>query len=78
MKRWWPVLCLISLHSPDGKVLHIDSNHIVAMRAAEGVKQHLAIGTETIVYMSGQNFGVKETPEQIEELVASCVEEKGQ
>ena len=52
--------CLIVVHSPDGSELRIDTNHILAVRPAAGVSEHVAKGTNTLIYTGGKVFGVTE------------------
>ena len=76
--RWEIVLsalwCLAILHSPDGQELRIDVRHIAAMRPAHSVKQHLAHGTNTLVYVTTNTFGVIETKEQVQDAIHHCVD----
>lgn len=67
------VLCLVAFHTPDGRVIKIDTHHIMAVRTAEAVKQHLAPGTNTVLYVGAQNFGVTESPDEVQMLIDECV-----
>jgi hypothetical protein len=71
------VLCLAILHTPDNKELRIDVRHIAAVRPAHSLKQHLAAGTNTIVYVTTNNFGVVETLEQVQDAIHHCVDGSG-
>lgn len=66
------ITCLAIFHSPDGSLISIDTNHIVAVRPAESVKQHIAPGIKTIIYTGGQNFGVAESPEEVGRIIDEC------
>lgn len=71
--RWFaPLFCLVVFHTPDGKPLTVDTRHIVALKPAHNLKGHVAEGTNTVVYLTAQNFGVTETREQIEHLIHTC------
>ena len=75
MTKWKLLIllsCLAIFHAPDGKELRIDTAHVTAIRSAEAVKHHLTPGTNTIIYVTGQNFGVTETPEVVEDLIENC------
>ena len=70
------LLCLILLHTPDNEVLRVDTKHVTAVRhVTSNIKQHLAPNVNTIIYAAGQNFGVRETAEEVEELINTCVED---
>lgn len=72
--RWYiPLSCLMILHSPDGAELHVESKQIFALRGlTKDLAEHVAAGTKTILYVSGQKFGVKETSEEIELMISNC------
>jgi hypothetical protein len=70
------VLCLAIFHTPDGKIISVDTRHIIALRSAENVKQHLAPGTNTVLYVSGQNFAITETPDEAKEAIRDCIGEE--
>lgn len=73
MRRWTLLPCLIVLHSPDGGTLQVEASSVYAMRAATGnVQEHVAKGTNTILYVGGKVFGVTETPQEIAALMESC------
>jgi hypothetical protein len=74
-KALLPLLCLVIFHSPDGREIRIDTLHVTAIRPAEAVKQHLAEGTRTIIYASGQNFGVIEPVAEVDLMMKNCIEE---
>lgn len=61
------------LHSPDGQVLRVESHQIFAIRGlTKDLEQHVAAGTKTVIFAGGQKFGIKETPEEIETMIANC------
>jgi len=64
--------CLMVLHSPDGEELLVDADHLIAVRPVEGIVHHFARSTNAIIYLSAGNFGVIETPEQIDKKVKNC------
>jgi hypothetical protein len=58
--------CLLTLHTPDGGMLFLESPHVVAVRPASQVHVgNLAEGTRTVVYTSDENFGVVEEIEAV-------------
>jgi hypothetical protein len=63
---------LIVLHDPNGGEIAIDTRQIVLIRPVEGIREHLAVGTETIVYLAGQKIGVRELPHEVEYLTKIC------
>jgi hypothetical protein len=65
MKWALPLACLVVFHSPDGKELRIETQYILAVRTAHGVREQVAPGTRTILYLAGKTFGVVETPEEV-------------
>ena len=73
--RWFipPLSCLAIFHSPDGTEIRIETRHIVAVRPADAVKQHLASGTNALIYTSTQTFGVIETVSEVKMLEDECV-----
>jgi hypothetical protein len=66
------VACLIVLHSPDGEELAIDTRQILMLRPTVHIKEHLAPGTKTLVYLTAQKIGVKEEPHEVEYLTKIC------
>lgn len=67
--------CLAIFHTPDGKMLSVDTRHIVALRTVpENYKGHLAPGTKSILYVSGQNFGIIESEQEAKDAIDNCVE----
>ena len=73
MRPWLPICCLIILHSPDNRELRIETQHIAAVRPADNVQHQVAPGTEAIVYVGGQKFGVMENAAEISTLIKDCI-----
>jgi hypothetical protein len=67
------VLCLAIFHSPDGRELRIESQHIAAVRPADAAQQSLAPGTKSVLYVGGQKFGVVESPVEVDGIVKDCI-----
>jgi hypothetical protein len=74
MRRLWPLLCLITFHSPDGQLLTVEAKHVIAVRPAPS-SEHVAAGTKSILYVGGQKFGITETPAEAEIMINDCPEE---
>ena len=67
------VVCLVTLHAPNGALLTIDTHgFVMALDVEDLPSQHVATGTKSIVYMSGHKIGVTETREQVEQLIENC------
>jgi hypothetical protein len=66
------ILCLAIFHVPDGREIRIDTAHVSAIRSAEGFGHHLAPGTRTIISLGSQNYGVTETPDEVEAIIEGC------
>ena len=65
--------CLVIFHAPDGSELDVESNAINAVRPANEVfRGHLAEGTNTVIYIPGQTFAVRESLRQVEEKIKQC------
>jgi hypothetical protein len=64
--------CLITLHDPAGRELTVERAHIALVQPAEEVKHHLAPGTNAVIYLQGKNFGVRETREQVKDMMEDC------
>jgi hypothetical protein len=65
--------CLIWLHSSDGQPIWITSEAITVLKPLlPEHRDHLAKGTETLVYTAGKVFGVREDEDAIERLIKSC------
>ena len=64
--------CLMVLHSPDGQELLVDADHLIAVRPVGEIAHHFTTSTNSIIYLSSGNFGVIETPEQIDKKVKNC------
>ena len=76
LSRGATLLCLVVVHTPDGEQLRIDSRSVMALRASTGVEHHLAKGTKTILYLTGKNFGLVETPDEVVDRINHCKEPK--
>ena len=63
-------------HTPDGGLLSVETTHITALRpASSGIKEHVAPGTNTILYVGAKTWGITETIEQAKEAVRDCVDD---
>ena len=67
------VTCLAIFHSPDDRELRIESQHIQAVRPADGAQQQLSPGTKAIIYVGSQKFGVVESAPEIEQIIRDCI-----
>jgi hypothetical protein len=66
-------LCLAIFHSPDGRELRIESQHIAAVRPSDAAQQQLAPGTKAIIYVGSQKFGIVESPTEIDAIIKDCI-----
>lgn len=68
--------CMAILHSPGGSVeLRVVVNQITAMRPIEGVhKQHVAHGSNSLIFAGGQKFTVEETLDQVQDAIHHCID----
>ena len=73
MKRSIPFLCLAVFHTPDGRELRIETQHIAAVRPSDAAQQSLAPGTKAILYVGAQKFGILETPIEVDGIVKDCI-----
>ena len=73
MKRLAPLLCLVVFHSPDGRELRIETQHIAIVRPADAVQQNVAPGTKSILYVGSQKLGVVESIDEIGTLMRDCI-----
>ena len=73
MKRLAPLLCLAVFHSPDGRELRIETQHIAIVRPADAVQQNVAPGTKSILYVGGQKLGVVESPDETAVILRDCI-----
>jgi len=67
------VACLAIFHSPDNRELRVETQHIQAVRPADAAQQHLAPGTNAIVYVGSQKFGVVESAAEIDQIIKDCI-----
>ena len=67
------IACLLVFHAPSGSDLTIESTSINAVRPA-GEFSHLAHGTNAVLYVAGEKFGVRETITEVEVLIGKCKE----
>ena len=67
------VLCLAIFHSPEGRELRVETQHIAAVRPADAVQQNVAPGTKAILYVGSQKFGVVEAPSEIDQIIKDCI-----
>jgi len=65
--------CLAVFHTPDNRELRVETQHIQAVRPADGAQQHLAPGTNAIIYVGSQKFGVVESASEIEQIIRDCI-----
>jgi hypothetical protein len=66
------IACLIVLHTPDGEEIAIDTRQILMLRPTTHIREHLAHGTRTLVYMTAQKVAVTEQPHEVEYLIKVC------
>lgn len=68
--------CLIMLHSPDGTGLLIGTNEIVVREIDPKHQDHVAKGTNSVVYTNTKQngMGVKETLKEVTGLIDKCRE----
>lgn len=76
MKSSWSFLfsCLVIFHSPDGAQLIVDTFHIGSLRPAHSIKEHVAHGTNTLLFVDGKNVGITEDIGVAERLIKDCVD----
>jgi len=67
------LLCLAIFHSPEGRELRIETQHIAAVRPADAVQQNVAPGTKSILYVGSQKFGVIESLAEIDTIIKDCI-----
>jgi hypothetical protein len=76
MMKWkWfiPLSCLVTFHAPNDGLITIETHQIAMVRSAEELAgQHLAAGTNSVIYLAGHKVGVTETREKVEELIENC------
>ena len=65
--------CLAIFHSPDNRELRVETQHVQAVRPADAAQQHLAPGTNAIVYVGSQKFGVVESAAEIDQIIKDCI-----
>ena len=51
----------------------METQHIQAVRPADAAQQHLAPGTNAIVYVGSQKFGVVESASEIDQIIKDCL-----
>jgi len=66
------IACLIVMHTPDGEEIAVDTRQILMLRPTTHIREHLAHGTRTLVYMTAQKVAVKEEPHEVEYLIKVC------
>lgn len=76
MRYLFPLVCLIIVHTPDGKELRLAVEHVSAIRPAEGLHEHVAKGTNSIVFSGGKGYGVIETPAEVAKQLDHCESEQ--
>jgi hypothetical protein len=66
---------LVIFHSPEGGLLTIDTRQFALVRPVEGkLKEHVAPGTNAILYIGSNKIGITETREEAEEAIRDCVD----
>ena len=65
--------CLAIFHSPDNRELRVETQHIQAVRPADAAQQHVAPGTNAIIYVGSQKFGIVESASEIEQIIRDCI-----
>ena len=68
-----PVMCLAIFHSPDGRELRIETQHIAIVRPTDAVQQNVAPGTKAILYVGSQKLGVVESPDEATMTMRDCI-----
>jgi hypothetical protein len=68
------IACIAIFHTPDGQALSVDTRHITALRTAAHIKEHLAPGTNTVLYVTTKSFGVVETVDQARDAIRNCTD----
>ena len=72
MTPWRGVmLCWLLLHSPDRLDFWVSSAAVTGLRPAAHHQDHIAAGTQAIVYVAGHGFGVRETEDELLNLKCS-------
>ena len=70
---WLGLCCLVTFHAPDGSLLTVDTANIALVRTTVGITEHLAKGTNALVYIAGQRaIGITETREEAEDIIRGC------
>jgi hypothetical protein len=67
------IVCLAIFHSPDGRELRIETQHIAIVRPADAVQQNVAPGTKSILYVGSQKLGVVEGPDEATMIMRDCI-----
>ena len=68
-----PLVCLAIFHSPDGRELRIETQHISIVRPADAVQQNVAPGTKSILYVGSQKLGIVESPDEAAIIMRDCL-----
>ena len=67
------LLCMLTLHAPDGSELLVQSENISVIRPIAGAhREQVAAGTGSVLYLGGRPIGIKETAAQVRALIADC------
>jgi hypothetical protein len=64
---------LAIFHTPDGRELRVETQHISAVRPADSVQQQVAPGTKSIIYVLTQKFGIIEPPGDVQTIIRDCI-----
>lgn len=77
MKRLTPtllwLLCLVIFHAPDGSQVSVESQHVAAVRpVTDAIKEHLAPGTKSILYVGAHKIGIVEDFDKAEAMLEGC------
>lgn len=74
--RQWPaigLLCLVVFHAPDGSLVSVESQHVAAVRpVTDAIKEHLAPGTKSILYVGAHKIGIIENFDDAEAKLENC------
>ena len=60
-------------HTPDGRELRVETQHISAVRPADSVQQQVAPGTKAILYVGSQKFGITEAAVEVDMIIKDCI-----
>lgn len=65
--------CLVVFHAPDGSLVSVESQHVAAVRpVTDNVKEHLAPGTKSVLYVGSHKIGIIEDFDHAESMLENC------